>query len=512
MKNNIRILLLCVIGIAGALQQKLYGQTLDIYQIKVSIGHATLVVYKDASAVVRKSVLIDAGDNQNDAILIREVIKNVADNKLDRVYITHGDKDHWGGMPGANGLLKNLEMITPTEGSKVTLMYNGMKSTGHRNWRDTPPTFKNALNQIIDNNVFSHENWDLKDWSHNEADYDLGGSATIKTLAIDCKLNTWVSGADNMSGCDNNKAEGKNNRSGVLLISWGDFSYLIQGDLQASSSDTPNPHERIAATISAYNPLLRSETRLPSKWNDGLSQWTITISEQEYNDNVLEGSGLPYTEGIVRKPVKSIVNTGKSAYNPTTGSRKRKREASATTTAADFKTSMTTVNQFNNNTFIAWPDKGRHELAELINTHNGSLGYGEVTVGLVPHHGGLTSNLWFSTKHAIYGTPVTPNRHPHPEFHTVQATYNTVGARYMYFTYLNDGSGSRKYSRTDYFNSMSMAGSISKYELNDTYDYFKINVTNIGSRFRISRAKKDGSGSNNVTEVLSAVTGEIPNP
>ena len=57
MLNNIRILLLCTICIAGGLH-RLHAQdpTLEIYQIRVAKGHGTVVIVKDKTANERPMV------------------------------------------------------------------------------------------------------------------------------------------------------------------------------------------------------------------------------------------------------------------------------------------------------------------------------------------------------------------------------------------------------------------------------------------------------------------------
>lgn len=530
-------MILCYFCLAGAVNGAVYGQTLDIYQIKVSVGHATLVVYKNAQGTVEKSVLIDVGDDVADAQLIREVIHQHAQNKLDRVYITHGDKDHWGGLGTKGkyefGLIQKLKespfptTIGTSSGSDpIGLKYTGALKRddgvniiypvsltgglGNRNMNGSPQGLRQNLN-----NANASPAWEVLDWAYNDANYLLAGAGgpSLITLAADCKLNNWTAGDNNkvMNGCDAARELGKNNRSGVLLVKWGDFTFLIQGDLQASSQGAAH---RIAASVSAYNPNTPSgaNTRFPQYWNslNASQQNAATISKRTYDDLVTAGTitnGTPSTSGIVRGKIKKVVTTGKSGYVPDRAGMKRKREDSENAPVVTaFITHATTVDHLNTGTFLAWPDRGRWELGRLINSYNGGRGDGKVSVGLVPHHGALTANLWFRTRHAIFGTPAHVSAsHPHPEFYCVRAVHNTVGATNMYFTYLTDDQPSdtqKTYSRLNYLSEMNFTPSVASAILNSTGDYFRVSVTNGGSRFDISKAKKDGSSVSNLTGIL----------
>lgn len=542
------LMILCGINTVGI------GQTLDIYQIKVSVGHATLIVYKNSAGIVQKSVLVDVGDSVEDAELIREVIHRRANHQLDRVYITHGDQDHWGGLGTrgkyADGLILKRKAatfstdITAAAGSKITLKYTGAikkddgtsiaypldlghnVSLGNRNMDASPQGLITNLNNAHQNNA-----WSVMDWQYNDADYYLGTAATdpvIITLAADCKLKNWAA-TDNtklMNGCDASGGAGKNNRSGVLLIKWSDFTFLIQGDLQAAQSAPRNttdpngsPGSRIAATVQAYNPYQNPATQFPNYWEGNSSdQNAKTIKGTAYKKLVKDGAvsaGEPSTSGIVRDKIQGLLYSGESAYDPTKIAGYKRKRASDFKLDGDeikpafFAANNTTVNYLNKRTFIAWPDRGRWELAKLINSYNGNNGDGKVSVALVPHHGALTANLWFRTDHAIYGTPEHVSQsHPHPEFYCVRAVHNTVGATNMYFTYLTNDSAESgiAYNRLNYMSNMEFTPTVNYPMLNDEYDYFRVTVTNGGGIFNISRAKKDGANSGNITGDLMTST------
>lgn len=79
------------------------AEKLEIHHLNVGQGESTLIVLKDDSSgkeVVTKTILIDGGERENGAYIIKYYRRVVKDKKkcLDYVIISHLDRDHWMGI------------------------------------------------------------------------------------------------------------------------------------------------------------------------------------------------------------------------------------------------------------------------------------------------------------------------------------------------------------------------------------------------------------------------------
>ena len=209
---------------------------LEIYQIKVEIGHATLVVVKSKGSpvTIHSSTLIDAGNYFKEGQTILKVITAHAQGRLDQVFITHFDQDHWGGLIGqeANGRLTSDPL-------KRGLLYKRCETNNTFYKKNNKPV-KVFLSNAADNIVPANLNNELAKYntagtlkaSAWKADMDLYlgppcdhlfDDIMFRSLAIDGKLRNSTEILD--LGSNNNF---KNNSSGVGMIVWRDFSFFVR--------------------------------------------------------------------------------------------------------------------------------------------------------------------------------------------------------------------------------------------------------------------------------------------
>ena len=102
----------------------------DIYQIKVSLGHATLIVVRNTeNNSVISSTLIDAGNSEADAIIVKDVIQSQAGGRLDHAFVTHNDADHIRGFNKIIDFLKDglSSTVAPPPGKNVIFYKNDAK-------------------------------------------------------------------------------------------------------------------------------------------------------------------------------------------------------------------------------------------------------------------------------------------------------------------------------------------------------------------------------------------------
>ena len=394
--------------------------SLKIYQIKVSVGHASLVVVRNTdTGEVLSSTLIDAGNESSDGRLIARVIKDIADSRLDYVFITHYDKDHYLGLIGRGGLLElrckdgnidedNIVPSNPTA-NRLTVYavnYNNTCPAGKvdKNNYIVPKALCDPLKEYEGQNKLTVQPW------KPDTKLPLGGSVQFISLAVNGTLREGGT-RDNLT---------KNNRSGVALITWGDFSFLIQGDMEGAKSKG-----QIARTNTYYWPNLANQSkRIPANWNQGTGQLAKDIT---FKQNMPWAGSL---EGIVRESLGDMDKAGLPITSPlgikvdgSEGPPNKRRKV---------------LNQYYYKYYIAHPNPWLHQLGNTIDNHNGKGGYAQVSVALIPHHGALTSNLWFDSKHGIISCNAAGN-HGHPNAQAVEAAYHTAGISDFYFTYLKDG-------------------------------------------------------------------------
>ena len=387
---------------------------LEIYQIRVSIGHATLVVVKHKTTnEVYSSTLIDTGVSKDDGQLIVDVIQQHAASRLDRILLTHLDGDHIAGLGAgvdSRGVL--AERCDPVNGKirnpnrKLQLIYNLTRAA--------PGAIDNAaaFDRLLD--IAEYQPYYTKmDWAKN-LDFYLGpfdspawDAIQLKTLAVDGymrKLNdTQLELGKDVTAGKNSNA--KNNVSGVLTIVWGKFSFLIQGDMQASKE----MKFQVARTVSYY----RDQHIVP--------EWEI------------RDLGDPNSQ--LAKNKRATKN-----QNPPVSKDEFVRKTLRTEDASQKPFSSFRNDPYAN--FVASPNKWHHDLGRVIKDYNNfdepiKRAYAHACVALVPHHGAMTSNLWFDSNHAIFGTPYN-NHHGHPNMQAIMATLNTGQANNLYFTHLSD--------------------------------------------------------------------------
>lgn len=379
---------------------------LEIYQIKVREGHATLVVTKsiDNPSLIFKSVLIDAGENAEDAKLINDLIIQEANGRLDIVMVTHHDKDHWGGLQGPDGLLSrrcNLggSLVESNKNSignpKPLFLYYSLRDG------NAPTSNKMELTQL----QADHPNFlRIRHWDKG-LDIDLVPRCgevdiQIRTIAINgFRRGTANDRMPNLGPAG--KPTFKNKNSAVATIVWGEFSFLIQGDLMSAKSAA-----KIIRTTQQYR-RTPSANRFPSVWSGSAGQNAITASRAE----IQSGYSTNY---FIRK------------FNDS------RNEGAATTPNFPSSTNLGFPH------WVANPDEWLHKLGTSINQYNGTVNiYGHACVALVPHHGALTSNHWFNTSHAVIGSNEN-SKNGHPNIKAVSSLFNTSGAKNFYITYLLD--------------------------------------------------------------------------
>lgn len=383
---------------------QLHAQTasdtkLEIYQIKVSEGHATLVVTKNnAGTIIYKSVLIDAGESKNDAILIEQVINrnDVARGRLDVVMITHHDQDHWGGLPGSSGLLS--KRCTST-GSLRSSNPNPLKLYMSLDAINPPESDRMKEAQLI---AQYGNNIEVRNWEQ-DLDIDL---MPVLAPAIPIFIRTIAINGMRRDGTDrlilNSGGVRKNKSSAVASVVWGEFSFLIQGDLMADKSNAS-----ILRTTTEYR---RNEQgkRLPNLWT---------------------GSGIQNAKIATRAQMKS----GYSAAYFIRGRNEALKESVELGVTSSY---FADKPGFKYPHWVGNPAEWHVKLGNTINAYNGTANkYGHACVALVPHHGALTSNHWFHTTHAIIGSN-DENNFGHPNVKAIASLYNTSGAKNFYITYL----------------------------------------------------------------------------
>lgn len=381
---------------------------LEIYQVKVTEGHATLVVTKSISnpTLIYKSVLIDAGEGVEDAELIEELILDpeVANGRLDVVMVTHHDKDHWGGLQGSNGLLNSR---CNTGGSLVE---------HNRDSRDNPrPLF--LYYSLRDDNAPTSTLMEIGELQRVHPNYlrirhwDRGLDIDLipRCGEMDIKINTLAINGFRRGTTDNRlpnlgrpgSPTFKNKNSAVATIVWGEFSFLIQGDLMSAKSSS-----KIIRTSQEYR---REEAanRFPTEWDASEVQSARPATPQE----IRAGYSTDY---FVRKLNNTKVEGAAMGPNfPSTSNLAYPH-------------------------WVAHPDRWHHLLGNTINNFNGSVDkYGHSCVALVPHHGALTSNHWFNTSHAVIGSNKN-SKNGHPNVKAISSLFNTSQATNFYITYLLD--------------------------------------------------------------------------
>lgn len=190
------MLLLPYVGIA---------QTLEIHQINVGQGSATLVLAKNDLGHVLNAILIDAGRGAAAVKNIRAYLRD-RNIQLHAAYLTHYDADHIGGFSGTLAI-PGLFQTEP-----ITHVYD-------RGDQNTPGTavYRRYIRKINKHHITrSTLTSTQRDTLFNE------GPSTIvlQTLAVNATVGHTPYTATN-----------ENDRSAVFRLVFGDFTFLIAGDL-----------------------------------------------------------------------------------------------------------------------------------------------------------------------------------------------------------------------------------------------------------------------------------------
>lgn len=436
---------------------------LEIYQIKVSEGHATLVVVKniDTDEVV-SSTLIDAGKTIADGELIAKTIIDNAGSKLDNVFITHYDRDHYGGLSPNDGLLDQRCKvgnsgefnIVPANPIVNKLQLYGVKDDTQNR---VPSSLNTRINTYINTNTLTFNSWEV------DTELSLSGAGNeikLITLAVNGTLR---------NGLQREKLS-KNNRSGAALIVWGDFTFLVQGDIQGAGKD-----DQIGRTNAFYWPNQANPTkRIPINWE------TSTTSGQ-LAQNLVINTSAPASgsnSGILRLNVNEMDKAGLPAQNPIA--------VIDIENETDAQKALKGLSMFYHKYYIAYPNEWLHQLGGLIDDYNDAGNYAHACVALIPHHGAMSSNAWFDTKYGIISNNARGN-HGHPLPQAVEAAYHTAGISDFYFTYLEDGKTyhgkvlDRLTEITNWKNNyvsttVPFVQDVNFHVLDATQKYFKINV------------------------------------
>ena len=459
MKKLRILILLCFLCILGSTQDALYAQTyqLDIYQIKVSVGHATLVVVSNVSTSPRtviSSNLIDTGLGDGDATIIKGVIDNVADSKLDNIFLSHGDEDHVGGTKKlseyfASGSLNcrncgngsnSAKSATTTlhsgyvhSNSKPSIFYQDNRYFGNHLSRGTNSTFStwwssvfttpsqnNSMNRVV---WLANEQLDLITGSSNPS----FSNPVLKTHSMSCYVPGDSNGNPSLDGCGSAAANAslsavhKNNRSSVLTIEWGDFKFLIQGDLEGSTNG--NGKAEIGLTVAGI-----------SEWNKkaDLYETFVAPSTGLSSARSIYPSNVSSPDRLVKIQGNQVNNTAANYFSQGverakwTGERSSRGAIDAAIIHATHRSP------------VAIPDRGRYN---LFNT-----AIGEVCVALIPHHGALTSNLWYTAGINVYGTPKNAGKAAgfyHPRIANIIAAKTQTGGKANFYTYTENKGGDR---------------------------------------------------------------------
>jgi competence protein ComEC len=219
-----RLMLLCfyviligVVTLIFARQEKPAARGLDIYYIDVEGGAATLIV-----TPARESVLIDAGwpgFDGRDAKRIEKAMKSAGIDRIDHLVATHYHTDHYGGIPELAKLVKIDKFYdhgplasldedkgfaakyaayqAATKGKSITL------NPADTILLDTPPGTRSSR-------------------------------TSLTCLAARAETLSGGKGRENQECADASlKSEDKsdNARSIALVLDYGDFDFLVTGDL-----------------------------------------------------------------------------------------------------------------------------------------------------------------------------------------------------------------------------------------------------------------------------------------
>lgn len=118
------------------LHSVIIAQSLEVHHLNVGQGDASLILSKDSTGIIIKTVLIDGGFKK-DGNIILTYLRGLGINKLDYVIASHYDRDHVGGLivvldyargnPGTlrvDSVLDRGDVISPGHGTNYKTAAN----------------------------------------------------------------------------------------------------------------------------------------------------------------------------------------------------------------------------------------------------------------------------------------------------------------------------------------------------------------------------------------------------
>ena len=441
---------------------------------------------------VYKAIMIDTGVKAEDGTMMVNTVMYKAATKLNALFITHSDQDHWGGLGlgfspstqrytsnATNGLEKYIvrDKIIGNGTEKVNFYYPSTPGEANDNYSNVTLTHGKSFYYYLKNlisalpgetdaqddaagtstrNAFAYHHW----FPNTEYDMYQQGVHTVKlsTLMANCvltsKWNNRTSYTDfssgevgtglnkrDLVGCNfDNKGVRSNNKSTVSVITWEKtgviqtFKFLVQGDLESGSKSGNIAYTKQLFLEKIWTGANRTGN-LITNWENPGSQAARQIARG--------GRAIPAELGI-RVPRNTPFD---DAFTIQGIERKGMKEGdnrygtvsfASTGVRATGSTASAPVTQ-NLDQAVAYPDQGRFRLSAAIGDN--------VCLALIPHHGANTSNLWFKSKNVIYGTHKEGGGLKngkcmwcHPKLTNVQAVNYNVGAKKYFFTW-TDWSG-----------------------------------------------------------------------
>ena len=223
--------------------------TLRITHINVGQGDSTLIEGPSAT------LLVDAGDNGMGNDRVVRVLNENGIAALDYVVTTHPHADHIGGMD---------EVLTSVDATGGVFDNGDNANTqAYDNYAGAAAATTGGRRTITPGHVF-----------------ELGGGAKATCYAVNGVV---------IDGYEVFDATSTNDRSVVLLIEWGEFKYVIAGDLGGYDTDTVADVESSIGWVIGDVDVLRashhgSRYSTNPKWLNDLKPEVVVISAGNGND------------------------------------------------------------------------------------------------------------------------------------------------------------------------------------------------------------------------------------
>jgi len=199
----------------------LFAQRLEIHQINVGVGSATLVVTYSPpdpnGLVIRTSaILIDAGLPGPGSLAIRNYLNENHITQLTAVYATHYDNDHIGGFVGTS---TNTGILNSSFVDQYTYVYD----------RGTPNSASATTTSYINRaNTFTRHTTLTSGTTHSL--YRSGTTTNNINLNI-VAVNGIINGV-------NYNVNNENDLSSVMVLSFNGFNFFLGGDLSGRCTTT----------------------------------------------------------------------------------------------------------------------------------------------------------------------------------------------------------------------------------------------------------------------------------